>query len=118
MERRDKVKRLKYIVTNKKGAEMVEASISMPLIILTIFLLLRLFTFYLSILTTGINEHEKAFSAWETYSGVVAGHYENEKSVWLLSGGLLKMDVSKDIKTEAFFYNEDNMVRASELVKK
>lgn len=105
------------IVTNKRGEEMVEASISMPLIILTIILLLRLFTFYLSILTTGINEHEKALAAWEAYNGETVKKYENLEHVWLLKGGILNFDVSKEISTEMYFYNEDNMVRASELFK-
>ena len=106
------------LVTNKKGAEIVEASISMPIIILTVILLLRLFTFYLSILSTGINEHEKALEAWDSFNGNVAKHYEKQEKVWMLSGGMLAFDVSKKINTEAFFYNEDNMVRASGLVKK
>lgn len=112
------MKRILNLVTNKRGTEMVEASISMPLIILTVILLLRLFTFYLSILSTGIQEHEQALAAWDSYKGESIKHYENKEKVWMLSGGVLRFDVSKEINTEAFFYNEDNMVRASELVKK
>ena len=111
------MRRLINFVTNKKGEEMVEASISMPIIILTVFLLLRLFTFYLSILTTGIHEHEDALKAWDSYKGATLKKHEKEEKVWMLKGGLLGIDVHKDINTEAFFYNEDNMVRASELVK-
>ena len=41
---------------------MIEAAISLPLIILTAMLLIRMFVFYLDILTTGIREHRKALS--------------------------------------------------------
>ena len=112
------MRRIIYLVTNKKGAEMVEASISMPIIILTIIILLRLFTFYLSILTTGINEHESAFEAWDSYSGAMMKKYEREEHVYMLKGGVLGMDLEKTINTEAYFYNEDNMVRASDLLEK
>ena len=105
------------IVTNKRGDEMVEASISMPIIILAIILLLRLFTFYLSILTTGINEHEAALDAWDKYSGQTLEIYENHKKIQMLRGGLLGLDLTKKIDTKAYFFNEDNMVRASEIAK-
>lgn len=111
------MKRLFSIVTNKRGDEMVEASISMPLIILAIILLLRLFTFYLSILTTGINEHEAALLAWDKYSGQTLETYENHKEVKMLRGGLLGFDLTKHIDTKAYFFNEDNIVRASEIAK-
>ena len=108
------MKRLISIVTNKRGDEMVEASISMPIIILAIILLLRLFTFYLSILTTGINEHELAMNAWDDYSGKTIEIYENHKEINMLRGGLLGFDLEKNINTKAYFFNEDNMVRAIE----
>ena len=39
---------------------MIEAAISLPLIILTAMLLIRMFVFYLDILTAGIKEHREA----------------------------------------------------------
>ena len=111
------VKSLFSIVTNKKGDEMVEASISMPIIILAIILLLRLFTFYLSILTTGINEHEEALDAWDKYSGQTLEVYQKHNEVKMLRGGILGFDLTKRIDTKAYFFNEDNMVRAVEISK-
>ena len=39
---------------------MTEAAISLPLVILTAMLMIRLFVFYLDILVTGIEEQESA----------------------------------------------------------
>lgn len=104
-------------VTNKRGNEIVEASISLPIILLTIFLLLRIFTWYLSILTTGIKEHEKALKRWDEYKGETMERYENSNNIYMLSGGILKFDLKKEIITEAYFFNEDNIVRANTLLK-
>ena len=69
---------------------MVEAAISLPLIILTAMLLIRMFVFYLDILTTGIREHREALEAQDSYRGVMMRTYETEKEVILLRGGVLK----------------------------
>lgn len=103
--------------TNKRGDEMVEASISLPIIILTVILLLRVFTFYLSILTTGISEHEQALNLWDKYEGKTIKNYEREKKIKMFGGGLLGIDLTKIITTKAYFYNEDVMVRANEIIE-
>ena len=48
------------LLRSKRGSQMVEAAISLPVIIITAMLLIRLFVFYLDILTTGIKEHREA----------------------------------------------------------
>jgi len=95
---------------------MVEAAVVMPIIILTIMLLIRIFTFYLEILCTGIKEHEKALELWQAYSGVGLKTYENEVQIEFARGGLLKSNLSKTIETKAYFYNEDNIVRGKYMV--
>jgi len=95
---------------------MIEAAISIPLIILSAMLMLRLFVFYLDILTTGIKEHRKALDAQASYKGAVMRTYEEETGVDLLKGGILKRDVSKRIEVKAYLINEDLLVRSGEIL--
>ncbi len=108
----------KRVIGNKKGNEMVEASISLPIIILTIMLLIRILTFYLEILCTGIEEHEKAIDEWNAYDGSLMKIYESFEKVEMLRGGLLRFDLSKTIETRAYFFNEDGMVRSENAFKR
>ena len=96
---------------------MVEAAISLPVIILTAMLMIRLFVFYLEILTAGIEEHGKALEAQDAYNGALIRTYEAEKSVDMLSGGILQRGVSKRIEVKAYLVNEDFLVRSGEIVE-
>ena len=111
------LKTIKQALKNKGGAEMAEAAISLPLIILTAMLLIRTFTFYLEILNTSLAEHMEALDKWDSYGGAGMQVYKNNKEVKLIKGGVLLFDVKKEIKTKAYMLNEDLMVRASEVFK-
>lgn len=95
---------------------MTEAAISLPLIILAAMLMIRLFVFYLEILTTGIEEYRKALEAQDAYRGAVIRTYEEEIEVDMLRGGVLKRDVSKRLKVKAYLINEDLLVRSGEIL--
>lgn len=95
---------------------MTEAAISLPLIILTAMLMIRLFVFYLDILTTGIEEHRKALEAQDAYRGVVMRTYEDQISVHMLRGGILQKDVGKRLEIKAYLINEDLLVRSGEIL--
>ena len=95
---------------------MVEAAISLPIIILAAMLMLRLFTFYLEILITGISEHKEAMAAQDSYRGAFLRTYKDSKNVKMLHGGLLLIDVSKRTETKAYMINEDVLVRTGEIV--
>ena len=95
---------------------MVEAGIVLPVIILSVMLLLRLFTFYLEIMTTSVKEHLKVFNAWDSYNGAAMKKYEISNSVELVKGGVLLFDINKKIDSTAYFFNEDNLVRAGEVI--
>ena len=99
---------------NKKGSQITEAAISLPLIIITSMLMIRMFVFYLDILTTGISEHRKALEAQDSYSGAVIRTYETTEEVELLSGGVLKRNVSKRLEVRSYLINEDFLVRSGE----
>ena len=93
----------------------MEAAVIMPLIILTSMLLLRTFTFYLEILSTGISEHMRALEACDGYRGAGVRKYSTEKEIRMLKGGLLKIDLTKRIDTSSYMINEDLLVRAGEI---
>ena len=95
---------------------MTEAAISLPLIILAAMLMIRLFVFYLDILTTDIKEHRKALEAQDAYRGAVMRTYEEEIHVDMLRGGLLHRGVSKRLKVKAYLINEDLLVRSGEIL--
>ena len=95
---------------------MTEAAISLPLIILTAVLLIRLFVFYLDILTTGVEEHMKALEAQDSYKGAIMRTYEEEIHVDMLRGGILQRDVCKRINVKAYLINEDLLVRSGEIL--
>ncbi len=93
---------------------MIEAAISLPLILITAMLLIRLFVFYLDILTTGIKEHREALEAQDAYKGVMLRTYETAEEVVLLRGGVLRQNVSKRIEIKSYMINEDFLVRSGE----
>ena len=89
---------------------MVEAAVALPIIILTALLLLRLFTFYLEILNTGVSEHMDALHAQDT-GAKVAGTYSHTEEITMLRGGILGIDLSKRIDTRLHLVNEDALAR-------
>lgn len=93
---------------------MTEAALSLPLIIITAMLLVRLFVFYLDILTTGINAHREAMEAQDSYRGAVMRVYDASEEVTMLRGGVLRSNVSKMIEVKAYLVNEDFLVRSGE----
>ena len=106
--------RIIRLLNNKRGSQIIEAAITFPVIIITAMLLVRLFVFYLDILTTGIREHKKALEAQDSYTGVMMHTYEASEEVVLISGGVLKNNVSKSLSVKAYLINEDFLVRSGE----
>ena len=104
------------MLRNKRGNEMIEASIVYPVIILVTVLLLRLFTFYLEILCTGVRMHEEALEAMDSFEKPVMQVYNRTEEVTMLTGGLLTFDPSHEIRVRAYFLNEDGLVRAKEVL--
>jgi len=101
-------------ISSKRGSQIVEAAISLPLILITAMLLVRMFVFYLDILTTGIKEHRKALETQDAYHGVMMRTYETSEEVILLKGGVLKRNAGKRIDVKAYLINEDFLVRSGE----
>lgn len=99
------------LIFNKHGEEFVEASIALPVAILAIMLLLRMFTFYLEILTTQVKSHRDAIQKSVSYQAAEIKSYRKADSVKFMKGGLLENDLSKKIETSTLLYNEDKIVR-------
>lgn len=103
-------------IRSRKGTELVEAAVSFPILILSAMLMLRMFVFCLEILSTGVHEHLAMLEAWDSYRGAGISGYSTEKDVGMLRGGILQMDVSKNISIRTYLINEDVLVRAGELL--
>lgn len=110
------MKRMIARLRNKRGSQMAEAAIALPVAILAAMLMLRMFTFYLEILTGGIAEHKAAMRMQDEYRGAFIRTYTKEKKISLLKGGLLKTDVSKRLSIRAYMINEDILVRSGEIL--
>lgn len=104
------------IIGNKKGSQMVEAAISLPIIILAAMLMIRMFVFYIEILTGGIKEHKEAMQKQDSYSGAFIRTYKDSSKISLARGGLLLMDVGKKLETKAYLINEDLLARSGEVL--
>ena len=107
--------RLIMNAAGKKGSEMVEAAVSLPVIILAAMLMIRMFTFYLEILTTEVKMHKEALSRQDGYNGLVFRTHNEEKKITLLKGGLLLFDAHKTVRVKTYLINEDYLVRSGEL---
>ena len=108
--------KLKKKLSSRRGSMMTEAAISLPVIILAAMLMLRLFTFYLEILTAGIEEHKAVLREQDAYRGAFIRTYKEERKIDMLRGGLLKADVSKRLEIKAYMINEDLLVRSGEIL--
>ena len=102
-------------VLNKRGSQIVEASIVMPVVISVIVLLLKVFVFYLEIMSASVQVHEEAISIWEESDSSVIEVYEDSTSVSLLPWGLLQDSLSKTINVKMYLVDEDVFVRAKRL---
>lgn len=112
----DLMSKIRRQIASKRGSQMVEAGISLPVILLAAMLLLRMFIFYLEILTTGIAEHREAMELQDSYRGAFIRTYTDDRRVRMLKGGLLRIDVGKDLETRAYMINEDILVRSGEIL--
>ena len=101
----------------KRGEQMVEASIVLPVVILVIMLLIRLCTFYLECLITQTNMHRKMLGKWDNSNSPVVRTISESRDVRYanigLAGGLLR----KSIEVTGFSVCEDKLVRAGGVIE-
>lgn len=104
-------------LNNKRGSQLVEASIAVPVLILTVMLMLRLFVFCMEILSDSIRAHENALEVSEQFHGAGISSYSTVEYTTLLKGGLLPFNAEKAIYIDMSLCNEDYLVRAGEVLE-
>ena len=104
-------------LSGRKGAEMVEAAITFPIVILSVMLMIRLFAFYMQIIDTSVSEHISALRETDGSGGIPFRVYTDSKEISMFRGGLLMMDVRKEISIRAYLIGEDMLVRAGRVLE-
>ena len=103
--------------SNKRGEQMVEASIVLPIIILVIMLLIRLCTFYLECLITQTNMHRKMLSKWDSTRSPVIKTLNDSRDINYANLGLAEGLIRKTIDVKGFTLCEDKFVRVGDTVE-
>ena len=103
--------------SNKRGEQMVEASIVLPIIILVIMLLIRLCTFYLECLITQTNMHRKMLSKWDSTKSPVVKTLNDFRDINYANLGLAEGLIRKTIDVKGFRLCEDKFVRVGDTVE-
>ena len=102
---------------DKRGEQMVEASIVLPVVILVIMLLIRLCTFYLECLITQTNMHRKMLGKWDNTNSPVVRTISESRDVTYANIGLADGLLRKSIEVTGFSVCEDKLVRAGGVIE-
>ena len=108
---------LKLNILNKRGEQMVEASIVLPIIILVIMLLVRLCTFYLECLITQTNMHRKMLVKWDNTNSPVVKTISDIRDINYANLGLAEGLIRKSVEVKGFSVCEDKFVRVGDSVE-
>ena len=100
--------------SNKRGEQMVEASIVLPIIILV---LIRLCTFYLECLIAQTNMHRKMLSKWDSTKSPVVKALNDSRDINYANLGLAEGLIRKTIEVKGFTLCEDKFVRVGDTVE-
>ena len=108
---------LKLNILNKRGEQMVEASIVLPIMILVIMLLVRLCTFYLECLITQTNMHRKMLVKWDNTNSPVVKTISDIRDINYANLGLAEGLIRKSVEVKGFSVCEDKFVRVGDSVE-
>ena len=100
---------------DRRGEQFVEASLVLPAIILITVLILRLFTFYLQILTTQVKGHQDLMERARNERGVQI--LRDEKTVSMVQSEIFKGKLDETMEWKWYNFSEDAMVRAEAWVQ-
>lgn len=100
---------------NKRGEEMVEASIVLPVLILTILSLILLILYYYACLNCQVELHGELISDTENRKAVFKV-VEKRETVSSEIGGVISMIMQKEITASAYAIGPADMIRAGELI--
>lgn len=108
---------LELKILNKRGEQMVEASIVLPIIILVIMLLVRLCTFYLECLIAQTNMHRKMLVKWDKTNSPIVKTISETKDINYANLGLAEGLIRKSVEVEGFSVCEEKFVRVGDSVE-
>ena len=108
---------LELKILNKRGEQMVEASIVLPIIILVIMLLVRLCTFYLECLIAQTNMHRKMLVKWDKTNSPIVKTISETKDINYANLGLAEGLIRKSVEVKGFSVCEEKFVRVGDSVE-
>lgn len=108
---------LELNILNKRGEQMVEASIVLPIIILVIMLLVRLCTFYLECLIAQTNMHRKMLVKWDNTNSPIVKTISETRDINYVNLGLAEGLIRKSVEVKGFTVREEKFVRVGDSVE-
>lgn len=102
---------------NKRGEQMVEASIVLPIIILVIMLLVRLCTFYLECLIAQTNMHRNMLAKWDNTNSPIVKTISETREIDYANLGLAEGLIRKSVEVKGFSVCEEKFVRVGDSVE-
>lgn len=100
---------------NKRGDEIVEASIILPIIILTILSMIMLMVFFFACLSTQMSVHQKLINKALANKSIISISRCRETSERKV-GGAISMLMEKEISSRCYLINEVTAIRLGETI--
>ncbi len=102
---------------NKKGEEMIEASITVPLIIIITFLLIRLTIFYYEIMNTRVEMHENIMEDALATDELVGEAIEKNEKICLIDNEYLNKIFEFNVYSTYHVFSETNLVMVGDMIE-
>lgn len=98
---------------NKKGEELIEAALVLPIVILTIISMLMLLIYFFSCLNSQVDLHRELLAeiSRQDYTYRII---QNKKETSKKTGGLVNIILHKDCVAEVYVIRESFLIRAGE----
>ena len=100
---------------NKRGNEIVEASIVLPIIILTILSMIMLMIFFFACLTTQMSVHQRLINK-ALKSDTILSISRSGETTGRKIGGVISMLMKKEISSRCYLINEVTAIRLGEAI--
>lgn len=101
---------------NKKGDEIVEAAMVLPILILTILSLILLIVYYFSCLNTQVDLHRQMIKD-AMYCETIFETKTKKEETSSEIGGIISMIMNKEIEGRVYMINEANLIRLGEMIQ-
>lgn len=102
------------ILKRKNGNELVEASITMPIIILVTMLLIKLTVFFYDVLNTRVNLHQELINQSKEFDKCYVKIIEDQRDLALIS----LVGISVKVYGKEHVFSEGKIVMAGDLIEK